>query len=1603
MPAQPPASGRPPSITGPSIRSTLFSVAWLAGLHKFCKFGQQAPSIPQPPPAPLVSAGTFQEQKTAMKHPAPIDHIRPGSSRPWRLATAWLVALLITGCGGGGSDSGSSSGDSSGGIVPVVAPAAVTDVVATATDDTVVLTFTVPEPQNVTGFKATCVGADQTVTATGVAHGTATDEVRVVGLTNAQDQHYSCSVVAFNSGSIPSAASASVVATNSSSGNMPGQPGNTTVTAGPSSAVISFNEPMANGGSAISSYLGVCSGSDVTSSSYAVASPVVVTGLTPDVDYTCWVSGINANGVGTASEPLPVRPLANATVSADAPAAPVNVVATPGAGSASIAFDPVPGAGGAGTGVLYRATCSAALSVVSAESTGSPITVPRLDNGSTYSCVVTATTATGTSGKSLAATVVPFTVPGAPTLSAIAAGDRIATLSFTAPAFDGGSAIQGYRATCRFDTQTASADATSAGTITVAGLVNGNLYSCSVVARNAAVGTSDASASLSVTPQQARGTQAPDASQLPAPPQVTPATPGSDSASFSFTPVTGGGLTVLDYTVTCSAGNETVTATGTSSPIVVSPLRSGVTYTCWVTARTEAGSGEASATQQITLAATAPGAPTLNSVTPGNGSITLNFTTPADGGSAITGYTATCGNFPGTGSSSPITVPGLTNGTIYACSVYATSQAGGKGKASNSMSTKPRTVPGQPGSVTAVAANQSITVSYAAPADNGGADISSYIAACTNGGIRHVAESTSPNDRSITVTGLVNDKAYDCSAQAVNPAGAGAASAAASAVTPTASAVQTDFVAPEAPTVSIGDRQLSFKFDRPSGNGSDVSYSLDCSPGPISKPADSGAVTATGLTNGTEYSCQISAKRAADTKKSATVSATPNAMPMAAVLGTVTAGDGMLTIPFTKPGGNGLDVVYGASCGAGTVSLDNLTFVVSGLTNATPYTCSVSATNSAGTVLSTVTATPTVTPTPATQLTAPYNIAVKLGDASVTLSFSTDNVGGVTYSAACGSKNSFTANANGSLTVTGLTNGSTYSNCAVTVSNGTADKATAAVPSFTLPNAPVKPAIIIVTPGDGEVTLSFAPHLSGITYSATCAANDSFRRETNGNLTVTGLGNGTKYNCYVTATNDISGVKTTSAAWIVTLPAAPATPFISSAVPGDQKIVLSFSPNNESGVTYTGRCNGGTSFNKGSEGKVSVTGLTNGSPYTCTITAINSTNVSVTSAASQSVIPNQAPTARTLALDGEGYKVLSYTFTPISGETYDASCTEVNNTAISVGTAAINNGKVVVAGLNNDTTYSCAVKSTNSVGSAISASVNGTPRARLTPRTLTLARVESAALLYTFKPVPGETYAALCTVVNDTTPKDTAYVNGGELVVAGLINGTTYSCSIKSTNSTGSVRSDLVNGTPNAAPTTPTLTLASERDTSLNYTFSPVYGETYAASCTEANNPTVPAGTVTIAGSTVSVAGLSNSVTYSCTVKSTNSAGSATSNPISGTPRQGTAPGAPTEVAANAYCKGGFDPRLAVTYGAPLSDGGSDITYTVKLVEDDVSYAPSGAASHTYHTSTASNPPSATKSFDLDLSYDGYSIEVKAKNLRGESSAVTLKGSTPTCTPVTPT
>ncbi len=193
------------------------------------------------------------------------------------------------------------------------------------------------------------------------------------------------------------------------------------------------------------------------------------------------------------------------------------------------------------------------------------------------------------------AVAVAVTPPGAPTIGTATAGNGQATVSFAPPTSDGGAAITSYTVTSSPGGVTATGPASP---ITVLGLANGTAYTFTAVAANS-MGPGPASApSTPVTPLAPAGT--------PGGPTAVSVTAGNAQATVAFSPpASDGGSPITTYTATSSPGG--LSASGVGSPITVTGLVNGTTYTFTVVATNSVGAGPASApSNAVTPSAPAP-------------------------------------------------------------------------------------------------------------------------------------------------------------------------------------------------------------------------------------------------------------------------------------------------------------------------------------------------------------------------------------------------------------------------------------------------------------------------------------------------------------------------------------------------------------------------------------------------------------------------------------------------------------------------------------------------------------------------------------------------------------------------------------------------------------------------------------------------------------------------------------------------------------------------------------------------------------------------------------------------------------------------------------
>lgn len=499
---------------------------------------------------------------------------------------------------------------------------------------------------------------------------------------------YTFSATAFNgvARSDTSTASASVTPA-----TVPGAPTITSATSSSSgSTTVNFSAPASNGGSAITGYTITSNPGGFTCTAAANATSCAVSGLTDGVAYTFTAVATNAIGNSSSSG------ASSSVTSAGAPGAPTSVTATVGNSSATVTVSGASANGSAITSYTVQAYDATGTAIAGKTCTiTSPATscaVSGLTNGSEYSFKATATNGVSTSIESSAsATVTPAGVPSAPTGVSVTSGTGKVTVAWTAPATNG-SPITSYTAQA-YD---ADGNAVSGATCTISApsttcdvstnLVAGTAYTFRVTATNAA-GTGSASTASSSAAINA----------APSAPRNVTATSANGSAVVSWdAPIDERGSAVTGYTVTAyTAGNVvagTCTATAPTETCSVTGLANGVAYTFKVTATNGIGTSVQSSASSAVTPSTVPNAPTGIVASAGEASASISFTAPTNtGGSPITGYVITASD--GTiasGTTSPITITGLSNNTAYTFTVKAVNANGSSVASASSASATPK-------------------------------------------------------------------------------------------------------------------------------------------------------------------------------------------------------------------------------------------------------------------------------------------------------------------------------------------------------------------------------------------------------------------------------------------------------------------------------------------------------------------------------------------------------------------------------------------------------------------------------------------------------------------------------------------------------------------------------------------------------------------------------------------------------------------------------------------------------------------------------------------------------------------------------------------------
>jgi hypothetical protein len=406
-------------------------------------------------------------------------------------------------------------------------------------------------------------------------------------------------------------------------------------------------------------------------------------------------------------------------------------------------------------------------------------------------------------------------------------------------------------------------------------------------------------------------------------------------------------------------------------------------------------------------------------------------------------------------------------------------------------------------------------------------------------------------------------------------------------------------------------------------------------------------------------------------------------------------------------------------------------YTYTGLTNGTPYSFSVYATNSQGNSPSSL----STLVTPAGTAAAPTNLVATHGDQSASVAFTPGATNGGTisnykYSLDSGAYTAFSpVQISSPVSITGLTNGTPYTVAlkAVTQSgDGTASSNVSVTPS-TVPDAPTN---VQGTHGNTQVNLTWSASASdggaAITYYTANYSSDgtnytAFETTFSGTSgTVMGLTNGTAYTFKVSAHN-LNGDSTLSAASSVITPSTiPSAPLNVNGNYGNTVVNLNWSvPATDGGANITYyiinySSNGGGNYIQfgayfgGTNG--TVTGLTNGTSYIFTVFAHNLNGDSQVSAPSNVITPSTVPNAPTSISATAGINQATVSWTPgnnggsaITSYTVKYSTDGTNYTTF--GTTFLDSPGTVT-GLNPSTDYTFKVFATNTNGNSSDSSAS---------------------------------------------------------------------------------------------------------------------------------------------------------------------------------------------------------------------------------------------------------------------------------------------------------
>lgn len=623
----------------------------------------------------------------------------------------------------------------------------------------------------------------------------------VSGLTNGTSYQFRVSAV----NSVGRGSASNVITVAPVYAGVPGAPRSLTAVASRYLVTLSWMAPLTNGGFSVTDYA-IEASTDagatwvrmpdlVTTSTYAT-----LTGLVGGTAYRFRVKAVNPIGIGEASNVAEATPTANT-----APSTVRNIVATATLMGATVSWTaPLDNGGSAITEYVVDYTLDGTnyIGTKRLSSGYRSTSFIGLTGGTSHTIRVRAINPFGTSvDATTVVTPLAPTVPSSPLYVRVNVGYNAASIYWSAPSNNGGVAISGYHVEYSSDngtnwTRSALLSSTARST-SLTGLVGGTAHQFRVLAVNA-VGVGAPSVAFTATPLRITGPSAPTS--------LNGFISGTSAYVYWGTPLASGGAPITGYQVWSSVDSGATWALATSTSNLqrsarIDGLQSGVSNSFRVVALNSVASGSFS--NVITLTVMGVGVPTPPSFV----NATANYTTvnvswsgARSSSTAITDYIVEYSTDAGStwtvyadgvSTATSATLVNMTPNVLMYVRIRSVNSYG-PSSPSGSAYVTPRsqpTAPDAPASVQAVAGDSRASVRWVAPANNGGAVITSYVATSSPAGGTCTVTVASNTSLSCVVSNLTNGTEYTFTVTATNSVGTSPASAASNAVTPIAVSV----------------------------------------------------------------------------------------------------------------------------------------------------------------------------------------------------------------------------------------------------------------------------------------------------------------------------------------------------------------------------------------------------------------------------------------------------------------------------------------------------------------------------------------------------------------------------------------------------------------------------------------------------------------------------------------------------------------------------------------------------------------------------------------------------------------------------------------------